>query len=107
MHKSFFTAAAMALCAVFLFGCGSGDDNAASPDGGSPGPTVDAQADAVVTGDVSVPPVAACPTVVSEASCDKTLRPFVFVHGTYGSGTNFAHVASLLESNGYCPDHIR
>ena len=45
MHKSFFAAALMAVSATFLFGCGSGDDNAASPDGGSKGGTVDAQAD--------------------------------------------------------------
>jgi hypothetical protein len=107
MQKRFFAAAAMAVSAIFLFGCGSGDDNAASPDSGTPGANADAHADvSAVTGDVSVPPVPACPAVASEASCDKTLRPFVFVHGTYGSGTNFAHVASLMESNGYCPDHI-
>jgi len=107
MQKSFFGAAAVAISAIFVFGCGSGDDNAVStPDAGA-GAKVDAQAEAATaTSDVSVPPSPACPTVVSEASCDKTLRPFVFVHGTYGSGTNFAHVASLLESNGYCPDHI-
>ena len=48
----------------------------------------------------------ACPVVVKDADCDKTLRPFVFVHGTYGSGDNFAHVAALLASNGYCPERI-
>jgi hypothetical protein len=47
-----------------------------------------------------------CPVVVSDKDCDKTLRPFVFVHGTYGSADNFAHVAQLLASNGYCADHI-
>jgi pimeloyl-ACP methyl ester carboxylesterase len=108
MQKSFFGAAAVAISAIFVFGCGSGDDNAVStPDAGAGGAKVDAEADAAAaSGDVSVPAVAACSTVVSEADCDKTLRPFVFVHGTYGSGDNFAHVASLLESNGYCPDHI-
>lgn len=49
---------------------------------------------------------AACPVVVKESDCDKTLRPFVFVHGTYGSGDNFAHVAALMGSNGYCQDRI-
>jgi hypothetical protein len=106
MQKSFIAAALTAVSVIFLFGCGNGDDNAASPDAGGTGTKVDAEADAIASGDVSVPPVAACSTVVSEANCDKTLRPFVFVHGTYGSGTNFGHVASLLESNGYCPDHI-
>lgn len=107
MQKSFIAAALTAVSVIFLFGCGSGDDNAASPDAGGTGAKVDAEADAAIaSGNVSVPPVAACSNVVSEASCDKTLRPFVFVHGTYGSGTNFGHVASLMESNGYCPDHI-
>ena len=106
MHKSFALAAAIAVSTVF-FGCGSGDDNGASKgDAGGPGVTVDAQADVSDMSDVSVPSTAMCPTVVSEADCDQTLRPFVFVHGTYGSGDNFAHVASLLTSNGYCPDHI-
>jgi hypothetical protein len=106
MYKSFVVAAAIAASTIFL-GCGSGDDNAASsPDAGGTGPTLDGQADVSASGDVSVPTLAACSTVVSEANCDQTLRPFVFVHGTYGSGDNFAHVASLLTSNGYCPDHI-
>jgi pimeloyl-ACP methyl ester carboxylesterase len=49
---------------------------------------------------------AACPVVVSDSDCDKSLRPIVFVHGTYGSGDNFAHVAARLGSNGYCQDRI-
>jgi hypothetical protein len=49
---------------------------------------------------------ALCPVVVKDADCDKTRRPFVFVHGTYGSGDNFAHVAALMASNGYCADRI-
>jgi pimeloyl-ACP methyl ester carboxylesterase len=48
----------------------------------------------------------ACPVVVSDADCDKSQRPFVFVHGTFGSGDNFAHVATLLGSNGFCPERI-
>jgi hypothetical protein len=48
----------------------------------------------------------ACPVVVADADCDRTQRPFVFVHGTYGSGDNFAHVARLLGSNGFCQDRI-
>ena len=47
-----------------------------------------------------------CPVVVSDSKCDKSIDPFVFVHGTYGSGDNFAHVASLLTSNGFCPENI-
>ena len=48
----------------------------------------------------------ACPIVVADADCDQTQRPFVFVHGTFGSGDNFAHVARLLGSNGFCQDRI-
>ena len=48
----------------------------------------------------------ACPVVVADADCDQTQRPFVFVHGTFGSGDNFAHVARLLGSNGFCQDRI-
>jgi pimeloyl-ACP methyl ester carboxylesterase len=47
-----------------------------------------------------------CSVVVSDADCDDSLRPFVFVHGTYGSGDNIAHVASLFGSNGYCQDRF-
>ena len=49
---------------------------------------------------------AECPVVVSDDDCDRDQRPFVFVHGTYGSGDNFANVASLLGSNGFCQDRI-
>lgn len=48
----------------------------------------------------------ACPVVVADADCDESQRPFVFVHGTFGSGDNFAHVARLLGSNGFCQDRI-
>jgi pimeloyl-ACP methyl ester carboxylesterase len=48
----------------------------------------------------------ACPVVVADADCDQTQRPFVFVHGTFGSGDNFSHVARLLGSNGFCQDRI-
>jgi pimeloyl-ACP methyl ester carboxylesterase len=74
--------------AVALSGCGS------STSGGADGGV--AAATATIT----------CGNVVEESKCDKTLRPFVFVHGTYGSGDNFAHVAALLGSNGYCQDRI-
>jgi pimeloyl-ACP methyl ester carboxylesterase len=49
---------------------------------------------------------ASCDVVVKDTDCDKSLRPFVFVHGTFGAGNNFAHVASLMTSNGWCPDRI-
>ncbi|MGO9839229.1 MAG: esterase/lipase family protein [Polyangiaceae bacterium] len=87
-----------------LIGCGSGDDKA-SPPAASADASVDASVDAVTT-DVTVPTPSACPTIVSDTACDTTKRPFVFVHGTYGSGDNFENVAALLASNGYCADHI-
>jgi pimeloyl-ACP methyl ester carboxylesterase len=49
---------------------------------------------------------ARCPVVVAEADCDRSQRPFVFVHGLYGSGDNIANVALLLASNGYCSDRF-
>jgi len=47
-----------------------------------------------------------CPVVVADADCDQSQRPFVFVHGTFGSGDNFSNVARLLGSNGFCQDRI-
>jgi pimeloyl-ACP methyl ester carboxylesterase len=47
-----------------------------------------------------------CSVVVKDADCDKSQRPFVFVHGTYGSGDNIANVALLFGSNGYCQDRF-
>jgi len=47
-----------------------------------------------------------CDVVVSDETCDKSLRPIVFVHGTLGSGDQFAHPAMLFGSNGYCQDRI-
>lgn len=47
-----------------------------------------------------------CPVVVADSDCDRGQRPFVFVHGTFGSGDNFAHVARLLGSNDFCQDRI-
>ncbi len=83
--------------ALFLFGCGSSSSSATSADAG-PG-------EAGVTG-TPPGPAAACQTVVSRADCDKTLRPIVFVHGTYSSGTDIEHMAALFGSNGYCQDRI-
>jgi hypothetical protein len=47
-----------------------------------------------------------CKVVVKDEDCDKTKRPFVFVHGTFGSGDNIANVALLFASNGYCADRF-
>jgi pimeloyl-ACP methyl ester carboxylesterase len=74
----------VSLCSALLItaSCGSSDDDQSS----SENPT--------------------CPVVVADADCDRGQRPFVFVHGTFGSGDNFAHVARLLGSNGFCQDRI-
>lgn len=47
-----------------------------------------------------------CRVVVADEDCDTSKRPFVFVHGTYGSGDNIANVAMLFGSNGYCQDRF-
>ncbi len=113
MTKIILIASAIAVSGV-LAGCGNGDDTTSPMSSGDGGKT-DASmtladggsaSDATYTSDVAIPTPAACTTVVDEANCDKTLRPFVFVHGTYGSGGNFENVAALLGSNGYCQDRI-
>ena len=113
--KSHFLIAGAIVVSGIVVGCGSGDDSASpvTVDAGKPDAAVDAGvaeaeagSDATYTSDVAIPTPAACGTVVDEANCDKTLRPFVFVHGTYGSGSQFAHIAELLASNGYCPERI-
>src|SRR5579863_8303047 len=83
--------------AFALVGCGSSTSSPSSADAGA--------GEAEVTGTPPGPP-AACPVVVSRADCDKTLRPIVFVHGTYSSGTDIEHMAALFGSNGYCQDQI-
>ncbi len=47
-----------------------------------------------------------CEVIVADEDCDQTQRPFVFVHGTFGSGIDFARVALLMGSNGFCQDRI-
>jgi hypothetical protein len=104
----------------FLCSCGStnnnkpnldsgaaGDDSGVTtPDSGSAGDAVASDGATSCPAPASTAAVSGCPVVVPEANCDKNLRPFVFVHGTFGSGDNFEHVAQLMTSNGYCPDHI-
>ncbi|MFM2420786.1 MAG: hypothetical protein RL385_5509 [Pseudomonadota bacterium] len=83
-HTSLFTA-----CCLTLVAC-SGDSK--------PNTASDDAAYAI--------PADACPVVVSDTDCDKSLRPIVFVHGTFGSGDNISLVASLFGSNGYCQDRF-
>jgi hypothetical protein len=70
--------------ALVLAGCGGddGDDpNSANPD---------------CEGDVVVP----------DTGCDESLLPFVFIHGTFGSATEFSNVVHLFGSNGYCQERF-
>ena len=57
-------------------------------------------------GDDTEDPGDECPVIVADADCDTSKRPFVFVHGTFGSGDNIANVAMLFGSNGYCQDRF-
>ncbi len=100
MNNNIFIAAVVAVAGVAV-ACGSNGNSAAPSSPGDASTTSDGAGS-----DVSVPTADACGVVVKDTDCDQTLRPFVFVHGTYGSGDNFSHVAALLESNGYCADHI-
>lgn len=47
-----------------------------------------------------------CEVIVADEDCDESKEPFVFVHGTFGSGDNIANVAKLFGSNGYCQDRF-
>ena len=82
-----------------LLACGSSSQS--SPDGG-------AEAGVTSGAFTGTPPgnTDSCPVVVKAADCDKNQRPIVFVHGTYSSGTDIAHMAALLGSNGFCQDRI-
>ncbi|MBN1653473.1 MAG: alpha/beta fold hydrolase [Deltaproteobacteria bacterium] len=48
-----------------------------------------------------------CDDPVNEEDCDKTKVPFVFVHGTVGSGDNLAAPFQLFASNGYCSSYLK
>jgi len=84
-----------------FFGCGSSSGSPAVAGG------ADASVEASAPGQGSGPQApASCPVVVKAADCDQNQRPIVFVHGTYSSGTDISHMASLLGSNGFCQDRI-
>lgn len=81
------------LCSVGLTGC--------EEEGGSTGK------DELITREPSPLAVAeGCSVIVSDLDCNTKLRPIVFVHGTFGSGDNIAHVAQLFGSNGYCQERF-
>jgi hypothetical protein len=87
--------------ALTLGGCGS---SSSSQGGSDAGAGLAAEGGFTLTVTPSTDPL--CPVIIKDADCDKSQRPFVFVHGTYGSGDNFAHTAALLASNGFCADRI-
>jgi pimeloyl-ACP methyl ester carboxylesterase len=60
----------------------------------------------IATAAVESPGSGDCPIVIKDEDCDHNKRPFVFVHGTYGSGDNIGNVALLFGSNGYCQDRF-
>jgi len=101
------------VAAAILSACGS-TSNKTTADAGTATTGVDSGIDAALaldtgTSNAPIPPAgvdAMCPVVVKDSDCDKNQRPFVFVHGTYGSGANFGAVAMLLGSNGFCQDRI-
>lgn len=111
------------LAVVTLVGAGCSDDSNVEnkpsgaegdgKDGGGKGASRDsgAGADAGHEHDggkhASAPaPELMCERVVSDSDCDKTLRPIVFVHGTFGSATEISNTALLFGSNGYCQDRF-
>jgi pimeloyl-ACP methyl ester carboxylesterase len=107
MIKNLLLIGSMVVASAIVLACGNGDDSSPPP------PT--AASDASTAGDARpdaaeasspIETAAACTVVVKDADCDRTKRPIVFVHGTYGSGANFENVAALLGSNGYCQDSI-
>lgn len=81
------------VCSVGLVGC--------AEEGGSTGK------DDVVTRVPSPLALAeGCSVIVSDEDCNTKQRPIVFVHGTFGSGDNIAHVAQLFGSNSYCQERF-
>jgi pimeloyl-ACP methyl ester carboxylesterase len=87
----------LAACALALVlgGCSSDDDPGATTPNGTGGSG----------GSASLP--MGCTAMVDEAQCDRSKRPIVLIHGTVGSGDNFANPMELFASNGYCSDMIR
>jgi hypothetical protein len=98
------------LLAMVLVGCGSSKSGATGSMGGGGDaalPDVGTSVSPSEPGcDAHPAPTADCPVIVPDCACNKDWRPIVFVHGTYGFGANFAHVAQILGSNGYCQDRI-
>jgi pimeloyl-ACP methyl ester carboxylesterase len=101
--RSVTTSFLLACASATLVACGSSSGGTTSADGGGGGVAAADASGSAVLGPIKVDD---CPVVVKSADCDKNQRPIVFVHGTYSSGTDIAHMAALLGSNGFCQDRI-
>ena len=89
------------MLAAGAFGCGDDDDDGSADGEAGAGGEAGSGGAADGSGTDEL-----CPVIVADADCDTSKRPFVFVHGTYGSGDNIANVAMLFGSNGYCQDRF-
>ena len=46
------------------------------------------------------------PSFVSNAQCDPTVRPVIFVHGFLASGDTWSNAAHFFKENGYCDNQL-
>lgn len=107
----------LGLLMLALACAGCGDDEAVEtgtgPDAGEP-PDGGDSADGSVSDDAGDPDASAdagdgdddCERIVADEDCDTSLRPVVFVHGTFGSANEISNTAMLFGSNGYCQDRF-
>lgn len=80
-------------------GDGDGDGDTANGDGAGDGVVGNAA-------DGTAAEVIECDNVVPDDACDDSLRPIVFIHGTFGSATEISKPALMFASNGYCADRF-
>lgn len=102
--------------AIAGIGCSSDDDadrttnqsqgGDAGTDGGSDTDAGSGDAGNVGNGPTSAAPSDDCDVIVADADCDTSLRPIVFIHGTFGSATEISNTAQLFGSNGYCQERF-
>jgi pimeloyl-ACP methyl ester carboxylesterase len=120
--KPFLFAGCLISSLVALAACGDDDDDGQGKertedassgvvggkrDSGAEGDATTARDGAAVQSQKPKPaPALECDRVVADEDCDKTLRPIVFVHGTFGSATEISNTAMLFGSNGYCQDRF-
>ena len=87
-------------------GAGGMTGGSSGTTGGSSGTTGGSSGESGVGGSGGTTPIEGCPVIVSDADCDESKAPFVFIHGTYGSGDNIGNIAQLFGSNGFCQDRF-